>query len=590
MSSVPKRRGPLTGLPPLSDDVVAYTYARVSSDDQEKDGMSLPVQDKETLAEVARHPGWTFGGAFKDVQTGTNPTRTDYQRMLAASRVTTAAGKRVMIVVVRQNRFGRDGEEALRAWKEFERLGSQLWATRDGGLLADPLMYGVRAILAEHDVRQISENVKETFAEIRENGWLKPGRPRWGYRWEPATPEQRGNGSPMVVPVPHEDEAPYVRELFRRRAAGESVRALAAWAKGLPESARGWVRFSDGTRRGRQLDVTAIRNALAAPPYVARNPQPGLDLLDVPPGKWEPLCDDVTWRAIHPRVGERTNPVRVLPRCEYVLTGYLFCEVCGARMCGQIRRGSVRKRVNRRDWQAPDRRVYICSSRMAGASWTGPTCYRTIDADLIEREVFRTFGPLLAMLARPGLREAARQAARDAERRSSSTGDARRLLNYEQDRQALIEERNALTIAVSLDRIPQDAYMSAVASVAAKLAPLEAEITRLRGLAATGRRRAEERPMVDVLLEQAAHWQWVVEEGGVPEQRAFLELVLDRATPRRVRNGEYRAGMQLTALGDSLLEVGAVVLPIGGGRVEDAQRAWANCVSSTRPDDVAVAV
>jgi DNA invertase Pin-like site-specific DNA recombinase/uncharacterized small protein (DUF1192 family) len=576
------RRGKLV---PLSDDIVAYTYARVSSDDQEKDGMSLPVQDKETLAEVARHPGWTFGGAFKDVQTGTNPTRTDYQRMLTAARVATAAGKRVMIVVVRQNRFGRDGEEALRAWKEFERLSAELWATRDGGHLADPLMYGVRAILAEHDVRQISENVKETFAEIRANGWLKPGRPRWGYRWQEATPEQRQlQGSPMVVPVPHPDEAPYVRELFRRRAAGESVTSLAAWAKALPESARGSVRQQDGTRRGRQLDVSAVRETLSAPAYAARNPQPGVDLLDVPPGKWEPLCDDATWRAIHPRAGERENPVRVSSRNEYVLTGYLFCEVCGARMCGQIRRGGVRLRPGRRPYDQPDRRVYICSSRMAGASWTGPTCHRTIDADLIEFEVFRTFGPLLAALARPGLREAARQAARDAERRTSATGDARRLLNYEQDRKALIEERDALTIAVSLNRIPQEAYMSAVASVAAKLAPLDAEIERLRAQRATTRRREDERPMVDVLLEQAGHWQWVVEEGGVSERRAFLKLVLDRATPRRVRHGEYRAGMQLTALGNSLLEVGAATLPIGGGRVEDVQRAWANCLTATRPD------
>jgi hypothetical protein len=172
--------------------------------------MSLPVQDKETLAEVARHPGWTFGGAFKDVQTGTNPTRTDYQRMLTAARVATAAGKRVMIVVVRQNRFGRDGEEALRAWKEFERLSAELWATRDGGHLADPLMYGVRAILAEHDVRQISENVKETFAEIRANGWLKPGRLAGGDARATAAPgvadggagpaSRRGAVRPRAVP------------------------------------------------------------------------------------------------------------------------------------------------------------------------------------------------------------------------------------------------------------------------------------------------------------------------------------------------------------------------------------------------------
>ena len=116
------------------------TYARVSSDDQEKDGLSLPAQDKETLAYVAARETWAFGGAFVDVQTSSVVNRADYQRMLAAARATSASGKRVAIVVVKQTRFGRDIEELARAWKELGHLDAELHATRDGGLIADPLM------------------------------------------------------------------------------------------------------------------------------------------------------------------------------------------------------------------------------------------------------------------------------------------------------------------------------------------------------------------------------------------------------------------------------------------------------------------
>lgn len=559
-------------------EVIAFTYARVSSDDQEKDGMSLPVQDQETLSYIAGRSRMTFGGAFVDVQTGTVATRVEYQRMLAAARARTAEGHRVAIVTVKQTRFGRDVEESARAWKELLALGAELHATRDGGQLNDELMFMFRAVLAQNDVRIISEGVSATFAKIRRNGWLKPGRPRWGYRWVAATAEQRASGAPMVVPVPHEDEADYVRELFRRRASGESCRKLAIWTTTLPAAARG----------GRELGASGLREILASTVYVARNPTAdGSDPLDGEPGKWEPLCDDATWRAVHPRAGERENAVAVPRRSDWLLTSYLFCEACGSRMCGSVRRSGVRLRPGRLPYVSSPRRIYQCTSRMRGASFRGPICNRTIDADTIEREVLRTFGPLLAVLAQPGVADVARRAARELEQRASATGDARRLINYEQDRAAIVEQRDALTIAVALGQIPQDAYLSAMESIRAKLAPIAAEIERLRARQATERRSAERRPMVDVLLDQASFWHSAVETGTIDERRAFLQHVLDRATPRRIKIGEYRAGIELTALGRSLLEVGAATRPPGAGRVESEQLAWANCIISPRPDAVA---
>jgi len=577
------------GLIPLTDEFVAYAYKRVSSDDQEKDGMSLPVQDKELLAEIARHETWTFGGSFQDVQTGTNPTRADYQRMLAAARAATAAGKRVVITVVRQNRLGRDGEEALRAWKEFDRLDAQLWATRDGGHLADPLMYGVRAILAEHDVRQISENVKGTFAEIRANGWLKPGRPRWGYRWEPATTEQRQlQGSPMVVPVPHPIEAEYVRELFLRRARGETIRALSTWVRSLPVAARGEVRRHNGSMSPRELSVSAVKDVLDSPVYIARNPEPGQDALDAPVGKWEPLCDDVAWRAIHPRTGARENVVSTSARGQYVLTGFLFCELCGARMCGQLQRGARRVRPGRRDTISSDTRVYICTSRMAGASHGTKPCYRTIKADLIEGQILGILGTLLDALKEPGVREAVRKAARDLESRDAATGDARRLRNAEQDRAALVAERVGLTRTLSAGIITGEAYAEAVAVISAGIDAQAAEIARLTALQVGQQRRMAERPAVDVILDTAEDWAWMLREGAVEDQRAFLKLVLERATPKRLKPGKYQAGMHYTGLGWQVIELGAAVLPLLG-RVEDVQRVWAHCTASTRPDEALAA-
>jgi DNA invertase Pin-like site-specific DNA recombinase len=561
-------------LVPLTDEVIAYTYARVSSDDQEKDGLSLPVQDKETLAYVAARETWAFGGAFVDVQTGSVVNRADYQRMLAAARATSASGKRVAIVVVKQTRFGRDIEELARAWKELGHLDAELHATRDGGLIADPLMYGIRSVLAANDLRVISEGVRATFRDVRAAGWLKPGRPRWGYRWEPATAEQRVAGAPNVVPVPHQTEADYVRELFVRRADGASIRELATWVRGLPAPARG----------DRELSVSSVKDVLDSAVYIARNARPRVDPLDTDPGKWQPLCDDATWRKIHPRDGERENTVPISTRGAYPLTHYLFCEACGARMCGQVRRGYRRSRPGRAERTDPDKRIYICTSRMAGASHDGPACYRTIGADLIEREIFGTFRSVIAALTEPGIRELARREAQDAEERASSTGDARRLRNAEYERAELVAERVGLTRSLSKGILSGDAYAEAVAVISAAIETQDTEIARLTALVGRTARRARERPMIDVILDQAAFWQSALETGTVDDQREFLRLVLESSTPKRLSPGEYLAGMRLTSLGQRMMEVGAALMPSVGYPVEAVQRAWANCTTSTRPD------
>jgi DNA invertase Pin-like site-specific DNA recombinase len=364
-----------------TDETIFYTYKRVSSDDQEKDGMSLPVQDDETLGYGVKQPRWIFGGTFQDVETGANPSRRDYQRLLATVRADRARKRRVAIVVVKQSRFGRDIEELARAWKDLvKRLGVEIHSTRDGGHIKDELTFHFRGVMNHNELTVISEGVRNSFARARRAGWLKPGRRPWGYAWIPATDEQRRSGAPTVVAVPHETEADYVRELFRKRADGLSTYELAAWAQALPAAATG----------GRVLNQSTIRYLLAAPVYVARNPGADGDVLDEPPGRWQPLCDDTTWRTIHPRSGEREDPVPISTRGQYALTRFIFCEVCGSRMNGHTRQPYVRIRRGRPVCE-PAYRTYMCASRTSADTLSRPdgrTCHRKIGAAAIERQLF----------------------------------------------------------------------------------------------------------------------------------------------------------------------------------------------------------
>ena len=565
---------PVNGLVPLDDETTFYTYKRVSSDDQEKDGMSLPVQDEETLGYGANRPGWVFGGTFQDVETGANPQRRDYQRMLATVRADRARKRRVAIVVVKQSRFGRDIEELARSWKDLvKRLGVEIHSTRDGGHIKDELTFHFRGVMNHNELTVISEGVRGSFARLRRAGWLRPSRTPWGYAWEPATAEQRRDGSPTVVAVPHEIEADYVRELFRLRAAGQSVYELAAWAQALPEGARG----------GRQLSASGIRNVLTSPTYVARQPVPDGDVLDAPAGRWEPLCDEATWRAIHPRVGERADPVPISTRGGHVLTRFIFCEVCGARMNGHIRQPYVRTRRGR-PVHEPAYRTYICASRMSrdvDARPDGKYCHHKIGAEALERQVFEQLGTLIGALMTPGVREAAIAASRAADERSAATADLHRLRKARDERAALSDARADLTISLATRQIDQAAYNEAVGRLAKKIDAYDTDIERLTASVGSVERRARERPMIEVILDQAAFWRDVVVDGTLEDRRAVLRLLVERLTPRRVARGEYVLGLTLTPLGAQLLEVGASLLRVGG-QGEVARLAWSNCSPSPR--------
>lgn len=559
-----------------TDETIFYTYKRVSSDDQEKDGMSLPVQDEETLGYGANRPGWIFGGTFQDVETGANPLRRDYGRLLAAVRADRARRRRVAIVVVKQSRFGRDIEELGRAWREYvKELGVEIHSTRDGGHIKDQLTFLFRGVMNHNELTVISEGVRNSFARLRRAGWLRPGRPPWGYAWVAATDDQRRDGAPTVVAVPHEHEADYVRELFRKRADGLSTYELAAWAQALPSAARG----------GRTLNASGIRAVLNSPTYVGRNPVDGGDVLDAEPGRWEALCDEATWRAIHPRVGEREDAVPVSTRGEYALTRFIFCEVCGARMNGHTRKPYLRTRRGR-PVREPAYRTYICASRMSGdvdARPDGNVCHHKIGADALERQVFGQLGTLVGALATPGVREAARLAAREAEARVAATGDARRLRNARDERKALSDARADLTISLATRQIDQAAYDEAAARLGEKIDALDVEIARLAALVGTSERRKLERPMIEVILDQAAFWGDVLADGTVEDRRALLRLLVERLTPRRVGYGAYVLGMKLTPLGAQVLEVSAGLL-LAGGQVEAERLAWANCSTSPRTE------
>src|SRR5215212_6755209 len=212
--------------PMLTAAVTALIYTRVSTDEQATEGYSLDAQLAEARRYAARQQ-WIIGTEFQDVLSGKRDDRPQYQALLAEVRRLRTQGQTVTVVVAALDRFGRSILERIRSREELKRLGVSTHSVREGGEVSD-LVANILASVAEEEVVRLGERVRDTRQHNQANGWHLPGRPPWGYRWRPATGQERTQGAPKSVLVVDETTAPYVREAFRMLASGESTaRSLA---------------------------------------------------------------------------------------------------------------------------------------------------------------------------------------------------------------------------------------------------------------------------------------------------------------------------------------------------------------------------
>src|SRR5688572_16495434 len=109
-----------------ASSIIAITYRRVSTDRQERDGVSLDVQTDDCLDYIRRQAGWRLGGDFQDVMSGRKVRRPQYLAMLDEVRQLRTQGHRVAVICAALDRMGRDLGESVRAREELTELDVEL--------------------------------------------------------------------------------------------------------------------------------------------------------------------------------------------------------------------------------------------------------------------------------------------------------------------------------------------------------------------------------------------------------------------------------------------------------------------------------
>lgn len=299
----------------------ALIYVRVSTDEQ--------AQSAETQEAAARAWCERAGHEVADVIRDIGYSGAEWINRPGPALLEAGARRKPRpwdLVVVRDaDRIGRDAHRLPRLCAIFRERGVQVVEYSTGRSMEldgfGVVVVNVMAAVAQVEREAIARRTRGAHASMHARGQVVGGRV-YGYR------NVRTAGG--VHYEPHATEAPVVREMFARRAAGETIRALARDlnSRGLPSPFGGqWSPSVVGSilRRERYLGVLSWGRATkryvdgtlvrARDGDVARIERPELALID--PDTWSRV------RALDLPVRGRTGtPAR------HLLVGHAVCDRC----------------------------------------------------------------------------------------------------------------------------------------------------------------------------------------------------------------------------------------------------------------------
>ena len=303
---------------------IAAAYIRVSTDDQVE---LSPASQLVEIRKWAAQNGYIVPDEFVFTDEGITGRkvvgRDAFRHMIGVAK--TKPKPFDAILLWKFSRFARNRDDAV-FYKSVLRkqLGIEVISIKEPvaegkmGLITEALIEA----MDEYYSINLAEEVKRGMEEKHRRGELQ-STPSFGYRVE----------NNVLVPV--EPEATYVKEIFRRFAAGEGYFSISKWLNSIG------VR----THRGNPFENRTVEYILRNPVYIGKlrwNPtgrtrrdysSPNVVLVD---GKHEPLIDLETWDAVQARVAELKAMWkyhgRPLGSNKDWISGLVRCSSCGSTL------------------------------------------------------------------------------------------------------------------------------------------------------------------------------------------------------------------------------------------------------------------
>ena len=293
----------------------AVAYARVSSKEQEKEGFSIPAQQKQ-LQVYAAATGLSIVQEYVDVETAKQTGRTNFEEMV---RYLKKHPDIRTVLVEKTDRLYRN----LKDWVTVDELDIEIHIVKEGVILSrdskssEKFVHGIKVLMAKNYIDNLSEEARKGQQEKAEQG-IWPTKAPLGYRNVIGT-----NGKRVIDLDP--DSAPIITDLFEWYATGNlSLKEAAERARSA-----GLVHRRNGT----PVPVSSIHKILSTRLYTGEYDWNGNRYK----GIHRPLVTRDLWERVQNMLAER-NARKVQSPRDFTFSGLIRCGHCGCAMVGELKK------------------------------------------------------------------------------------------------------------------------------------------------------------------------------------------------------------------------------------------------------------
>jgi site-specific DNA recombinase len=294
----------------------AVAYARVSSKEQEKEGFSIPAQQK-LLSGYASDNGFHITREFVDIETAKRAGRASFGDMIAYLKKNTNCR---VVLVEKTDRLYRN----LRDYVTLDDLDLDIHLVKEGQVLSrdsrssEKFMHGIKVLMAKNYIDNLSEEARKGMLEKAEQG-IWPSYAPLGYK-----NVDGDNGKKVIVPDP--EFAPIVKRLYVLCSEGNhSVKELSK------------MLGSEGLhyRSGNKMATATVHKVLRSRIYSGKFDWAGR----VFQGTHEPLVSMDLWTEVQSVLDRRLATRSKKTDHDFLFTAMLTCGHCGCALVGELKKG-----------------------------------------------------------------------------------------------------------------------------------------------------------------------------------------------------------------------------------------------------------
>jgi site-specific DNA recombinase len=296
----------------------AVGYVRVSSKEQDKEGFSIPAQQK-LLAQYAQGERLTIAKEYIDIETAKQAGRANFEEMVRYLR----SHRNVRIILVEKtDRMYRN----IKDWVTLDELDIEIHFVKEGVVISrdskssEKFVHGIKVLMAKNYIDNLSEEARKGQLEKAEQG-IWPSKAPLGYLNVTGP-----NGKKIIQPDPQSSSL--IIQLFEWYASGlYSLKETAEKAKSVGLVYR---------RTGGPLPVSNIHAILRNRLYTGNFDWNGRRFV----GRHLALVSHELWERVQAILEDRNaRKAGRKTKNEFAFSGLISCGHCGCALVGELKKG-----------------------------------------------------------------------------------------------------------------------------------------------------------------------------------------------------------------------------------------------------------